>query len=283
MPFAPLKPTAHHAPTQIAPGTWVIHQVQQATGLPLNVYMNSLVIQGAEPIIVDTGTPSNREQWLEDVFSIVEPNDVRWIFISHDDVDHMGNVDHVLEACPNATMVCNWFMVERHTCAVDMPLHRMRWVDHGGSFQAGDRTMHVLRPPFFDSPVTRGLFDDKTGVYWAVDSFAAPMPEVVPTVSDLDPAGWQDGMVIFGHALCPWLTLTDPGAFGATIDAVEQLRPTTIAGAHTPTIPSSKIDEAFRNMRNIHSSIPAMPMPDQGLLEAMLAAAGHGAAAPAGA
>mgnify|MGYP003296853863 CR=1 FL=1 len=29
-------------------------------------------------------------QFLADVFSIVEPEDVRWIFLSHDDVDHSG-------------------------------------------------------------------------------------------------------------------------------------------------------------------------------------------------
>jgi flavorubredoxin len=80
----------------------VIHQVQPALGQPLFVYINSMVILGKEPVIVDTGTPANRKQWLDDVFSLVEPEDVRWIFLSHDDVDHTGNLDEALTARPNA-------------------------------------------------------------------------------------------------------------------------------------------------------------------------------------
>ena len=37
------------------------------------VYLNSLLILGSEPLIVDTGTIANRDQWLKDVFSLVEP------------------------------------------------------------------------------------------------------------------------------------------------------------------------------------------------------------------
>ncbi len=59
-----------------------------------------MVIRGQEPVIVDTGTPANRKQWLEDVFALVEPDDVRWVFLSHDDVDHSGNLDEVMTACP---------------------------------------------------------------------------------------------------------------------------------------------------------------------------------------
>ena len=49
-----------------------------------------MVIRGREPVIVDTGAPVHRAQWLEKVFSVVEPEDVRWIFLSHDDGDHTG-------------------------------------------------------------------------------------------------------------------------------------------------------------------------------------------------
>ena len=70
--FAPVAPTIYVPPTEVAPDTFVIHQVQPALGQPLFVYINSLVIRGSEPMIVDTGTPANREQWLKDAFAIVE-------------------------------------------------------------------------------------------------------------------------------------------------------------------------------------------------------------------
>jgi hypothetical protein len=33
--------------------------------------------------------------------------------------------------------------------------------------------MRLVLPPIFDGPTTRGLFDERTGVLWGVDSFAA--------------------------------------------------------------------------------------------------------------
>ena len=173
--FEPRPPTIYAPPTKIAADTYVIHQVQEALGEPLFVYLNSLVILGKEPVIVDTGTPGNRSQWMEDVFAIVEPDDVQWVFLSHDDVDHSGNLDQVMQRCPNAKLVCNWAMVERHSNCFNFPLERCRWIMHEESFDAGDRTLQALRPPVFDSPTTRGLFDSKTGVYWAVDTFATPL------------------------------------------------------------------------------------------------------------
>ena len=177
-------------PTKIADETWVIHQVQPALGEPLEVFLNSMVIRGAEPVIVDTGTPANRRQWLEDVFALVEPEDVRWIFLSHDDVDHTGNLDEALAACPNAKVVCNWAMIERHTNCFEFPLDRCRWVMHGESFDVGDRTLHAIRPPVFDSPTTRGLYDPTTKVFWSVDTFATPLPDSSMGIADLDPDFW---------------------------------------------------------------------------------------------
>ena len=117
-----------------------------------------MVILGSEPVVVDTGTPANRDPWLNDLFSLVEPEDVRWVFLSHEDVDHTGNLDQVMTACPNA-LVCNWAMLERFTNCFDFPLDRCRWVMHDESFNVGDRTLQAVRPPFYDSPTTRGLFD----------------------------------------------------------------------------------------------------------------------------
>ena len=139
--------------------------------------VNSMVIRGREPVIVDTGAPVHREQWLEKVFAVVEPEDVRWIFLSHDDGDHTGALFDVLERCPRATLVTNFFAVERLQLEKPaLPLARMRWVEPGGSFDAGDRVLRLFRPPVFDGPTSRGLFDPKSGAMWIVDSFACFTP-----------------------------------------------------------------------------------------------------------
>lgn len=141
-------------PHRIADDTWVIGQLHKPPGAPVGVFLNSMVIRGSEPIIVDTGTMLNREQWMADAFSLVELEDVGWIFLSHDDHDHVGNLLPVMEAAPNATLVTSWFSLERQSGDYELPLDRVRWVNNGEYFDAGDRRLTAITPPMFDAPTT---------------------------------------------------------------------------------------------------------------------------------
>ena len=270
--FAPVAPTIYVPPTEVAPDTFVIHQVQPALGQPLFVYINSLVIRGSEPMIVDTGTPANREQWLKDAFAIVEPEAVRWVFLSHDDVDHSGNLDQVMEACPNAKLVCNWAMVERHTNCFDFPLDRCHWLMDGESLDVGDRVLQAVRPPVYDSPTTRGLFDPTTGVYWAVDTFATPLLDHTMGIADLPPDFWSDGLALFAlGAVSPWLSMLDLGKWNRRVDEIQGLDIKAIAACHSPVIEGEFIGQAFERVRALPTIDPP-PMPDQSVLEQIVAA-----------
>lgn len=272
------EPTYHQDPTEVAPGTYVIHEVQHALGQPLSVFINSAVIDGDEPMLIDTGSRRNQRAWLDDAFNLVDPKRVQWVFLSHEDADHVGNLDEVIEACPNATLVCNWALTERHTNAFDFPLSRCRWMDDGITFEIGDRQITVVRPPLYDSPTTRGLFDHKTGVYWAVDCFATPVPggegaeQLAGDVSQLDDEFWTHGMTMFAlNALAPWLRLVDPERFGAEVGRLSQLQISTIISAHSPAITGSKIPDALQKMRALPEA-ECPPAPDQAVLDLILAA-----------
>jgi hypothetical protein len=272
MMYPPLAPTMHVAPSLIARDTYLIHQVQPALGQPLFVYLNSMVILGDEPMIVDTGTPANRAQWMRDVFALVDPQDVRWVFLSHDDVDHSGNLDEVMEACPNATLVCNWAMVERHTNCFEFPLERCRWIVDGESIDIGDRVLHALRPPVYDSPTTRGLYDPTTGVFWAVDTFATPLPDPLMGIADLDPDFWAEGLWLFAMgAVSPWLSMVDPGKYGRYVDRTQGLDITTVAACHSPVIEGPYIERAFARVRELPNAEPPV-LPDQSVLDQIVAA-----------
>ena len=260
------------APTRIAPETFLIHDHGGEGVAPVMVPFNSMVIRAAEPVVVDTGFESNREQYLEDVFSLVEPEDIRWVFISHDDVDHTGNVNELMRLAPNATLIVNWFLWERMGSTLDVPLHRQRWIGDGGSFDAGDRTLFALRPPVFDSPTTRGLYDPTTKVFWGSDSFATPMLEVTPTADVIDEAFWADGMAMFSQYVSPWLLIVDEAKFQRSVDRIAALDITTIAGCHTPALGADRVAKAIEITRRAPSAtVP--PMPEQELLDEMLSGA----------
>jgi len=272
------EPTCHQDPTEVAPATYVIHEVQHALGQPLSVFINSAVVDGDEPVLIDTGSLRNRQAWLKDAFNLVDPKRVKWVFVSHEDADHVGNLDDVMEACPNATLVCNWALTERHTNAFEFPLGRCRWMDDGITFDAGDREMTVVRPPLYDSPSTRGLFDKRTGVYWAVDCFATPVPggegadNLAGDVSQLDDEFWTQGMTMFAfNALAPWLRLVDKKRFSTDVDRLTELSISTIISAHSPAITGDRVADAIEKTRDLPDA-QCPPAPDQAVLDLILAA-----------
>jgi hypothetical protein len=268
--FAPRPPMFHHKPLQIGDDTYLIRYAHGEGEAPLFVYVNSMVILGEEPVIVDTGTVNNRENWLNDVFSLVDPEEVRWVFISHDDHDHVGNLCEVMALCPNATLISSWFQVERLGGDLSLPLDRMRWVDDGGSFGSGERVFKAIRPPLFDSPTTRGLYDPKTGVYWAADSFATLITQPMDDVSGLAADEWRQNFTIVNVANSPWVEMVNPVPFNARLHALEKLGITAIGGAHTPAIVGDQVDAAIQLMYEMPGQ-PLPQLPGQETLEQILA------------
>jgi hypothetical protein len=183
-------PAPRHLPVEIAPDTFVVQATQGEGVAPVAVHLNAMVIRGSEPIIVDTGVAGR--DYLEDFWSLVDPADVRWVFLSHDDPDHYGNLVEVMEACPDAVLVTSWFQWERMGELLPIAPRRMRWVDDGETFEANGRIYLAARPPAYDdSPTTRGLFDTATGVYWGSDCFFTPVPRGAADIGELAPEDWE--------------------------------------------------------------------------------------------
>ena len=63
------------------------------------------VLHAQQPVLVDTGMPVDREQFLDALWSTVDPADLRWVWITHPDRDHTGALMQVLQAAPQARLV----------------------------------------------------------------------------------------------------------------------------------------------------------------------------------
>lgn len=257
-------------PYRVADETFVIPWQLEAP--PVGYFpMNSLLIRGKEPIIVDTGSPADRTDWLDNIASLVDLEDVRWIFLSHDDRDHAGNLMVALEACPNATLLTTWFSVGRMFEEWATPLDRCRFMNEGDSVECGDRRLTAVRPPVFDNPTSRALFDDRTGVLWSVDTFATNVPHHVEDASDLSEQDFKEGQRLGGRLVAPWHMWLDERKFQAHVDAVRAMPIEVICGCHTPVIRGSRIDAAFDLLRGLPSADPWTPISQQDL-EHMIAA-----------
>ncbi len=265
-PPLPPQPEIYKA----AEDTFVIPSVLEAPPIGL-IYFNSLVIKGKEPTIVDTGAPVFRDDWMSKVGSVVDLEDVKWIFLSHDDRDHSGNLLQAMEACPNATLITTWFSVGRMADEWSLPPDRIRFLYDGESIDVGDRTFGVMRPPFFDSPVTLSLFDSKNSLYWSVDTFATCMSFMPQNAKELNHEDWKDGVFLTNRLNHPWFQWLDVEKWYKVVDRVQSLGIETVAGCHTPMIKGPMIDEAFDLIRQIPGMEP-WKEPTQEEFEALVAA-----------
>lgn len=265
-----LLPVAAH---EVTTDTFLIPTIAPDPGGAF-VSAHTLVIRGSEPVVVDTGCSLAREPWLADLSAVVDLEDVRWIFLSHDDHDHIGNLDVVLEQCPQATLVGNWSMVSRLGGDIPLPVERMRWLDPGDALDAGDRTLHLVRPPLFDSPATRGLFDARTGVLWAVDSFGALVQGPVLEADDADPELFDATFDALNTWNTPWLEWVEAGRFGEHLRRTASLPLTAVASSHGPVLRGQRIADAFERAAAL-AGRPVVPTPGQAMLDELLATFGQ--------
>jgi flavorubredoxin len=270
-------------PVRIERDTWLLTQLEQAPPIG-GVFLNSAVIVGREPVVLDTGTAGNRDRWLAQLGTVVDPADVRWIFVSHDDPDHVGNLPALLDLCPQATVLTGWFATGRMALeqGIALPMDRIRFVNDGDEVDVGDRTLRAVLPPIFDNPTTRGLFDPTTGFLWGGDCFGSPVPAFLPEADDVPAADWREGFLALHRMLAPWHAMLDHHRFGALVDRVQALPVSIAAGAHGPVVRGDRLDDAFRMLRTLPHAGPLAPF-TQNDLDGWLAMAAAGQPTPAAA
>lgn len=259
----------HQATYKIAHETFVLPHYIEFPGGRGPLYFSAMLIRAKEPVLIDTGGPRAREPMLDAIWSLVDPRDLRWIFITHDDRDHLGNLTEVLAAAPNAQVVMTWLMYAKMMPEFRIPLSRTRWVNHEDSFSVGDRTLVAVRPPAYDAPTTRGLFDPTTRVYFSGDCFGAPVPKPCEDVGDVPEDVYRENLIGFNIVNHPWTGEADQAKFDKQIARIDALDAEVIASSHAPAA-RGRTKQLLEWLR-IAPSLPPLPAPDQARLEALIA------------
>ena len=259
-------------PVRVADETYALPMSFPIPGVGL-LNIAPLVIRGKQPLLVDTGPPVFREEYLAAVFSLVEPEEVRWIFLSHDDRDHSGNLMPLLARCPNARLLTTFVGIGRMGEEWTVPPERATLLNDGESYDIGDRTITAVRPPFFDCPGTRGLWDAKTRMYYSVDAFGAPTPFPCEEVGDVPKDAYEMGFNWFNRINHPWHEFTDPAKIAGAVERIRRLEPSLIVSYHGP-VARQRTDQLCDMLAAVPHMDP-LPLPTQADLEAMLAGVAH--------
>ncbi|MFE0641454.1 MBL fold metallo-hydrolase [Streptomyces sp. NPDC058877] len=231
--------------------------------------VNAFLLRSGEPLLVDTGMPVDREGFLESLWSLIEPTDLRWVVVTHDDRDHTGALAGILRAAPNAKVLANAISVTRISEEFDIPQDRVVTANPRSRTRIGDRDLSFHRPPTFDSPGTLAVFNHSDGTLYTSDSFGTVVAEIAQDFADLDEKEFFDGFDVLNRAIAPWTALVDEAKFIRPVRELAALRPARLLSAHGPTVREDAVPRLFEAMTRI-PSLPAW-LPDADLdLEAAL-------------
>jgi len=236
--------------------------------------VNAFVIKAEEPVLVDTGMGLEREEFMKALESVINPRDLKWLWLTHDDADHTGNIQAVLEAAPSARLVANSLAVLRMSTAWPVPMHRVNWLNPGDSIGVGDRTLTAVRPPLFDNPTTIGIYDDKSHAYFSADCFGAIIPSPAESVDDIAKEDLAQGMINWASGDNPWVHMVEPGKFSETLNRIRKLAPKGIFSGHLAPA-HGKTDQLLELLATVPTA-PPFVAPNQTALEQILAGAGAG-------
>ncbi len=231
--------------------------------------INAFVIKAGEPVLVDTGIGIESAEFMKTLESIIDPRDIKWVWLTHDDADHTGSLQKVLEAAPGARLVANALAVLRITTAWPVPMDRVYWLNSGDSLRVGDRRLTAIRPPLFDNPTTIGFYDDKSEAFFSADCFGAIMPSPARSVDEVSAGDLAQGMIGWALADSPWVHMVDPSEFSRALDRIRQMGPKMIFSAHLP--PARGKTQQFLELLTTVPALPPFVGPDQTALEQILA------------
>jgi glyoxylase-like metal-dependent hydrolase (beta-lactamase superfamily II) len=228
--------------------------------LPINAYL----IHAREPVLVDTGIAPLRDGFLRALRALIEPAALRWIWITHADADHVGNLAAVLAEAPQARVVTNYLGVGKMGLQ-QLPLDRTYLVNPGQALDVGDRRLLAHRPPVYDAPETMAVFDTDTRHLFSSDCFGAVMARPAETAASIDKRELHDGLALWARIDAPWLAAVGRDRLASACRPLRDLAPRLILGSHLP--PAVGLDDAL--YAGLDAAREAAPFvgPDQAALE----------------
>ncbi|MCB5169355.1 MBL fold metallo-hydrolase [Streptomyces bambusae] len=235
--------------------------------------VNAFVLHAAEPVVVDTGLSLPDRDFLARLGEVMDPADVRWIWLTHPDRDHTGGLFALLAAAPRARVVTTFLGAGIMSTERPLPMDRVWFLNPGQSLDVGDRTLRGFRPPLFDNPATVGFYDDRSDTCFSSDCFGGPMPSAELAdggeAADVDPDRLHAAQLLWAAVDSPWVAVADPEKYLATVQPLREMNAARVLSTHLP--PATGLTGRMLDTLSTAPGLDPFIGPDQVALEQMLA------------
>ena len=139
--------------TQLKPGIhWVgyidwsirdFHSYNTKRGATYNSYL----IQDEKNVLVDTVKYLYADKLLQNAAELVPLDKIDYVVCNHAEPDHASGLADVMNACPNATLVCNAKCLDALKAYMDGSNWKTQVVASGDELSIGKRTLKFIFTP----------------------------------------------------------------------------------------------------------------------------------------
>jgi len=234
-----------------------------------SIPIHAFVLLAEQPVLIDCGLGVDGPAFMEALASVIDPAELRWIWLTHDDADHTGSLEAVMRSAPQARLATHGLGALRMNSWWPVPLERVHALTPGDRLDVGDRTLRALRPPTYDNPMSTAVFDESTSTLFSADSFGAILPGPHRDLAELSEDELQRGMEAWATFDSPWLHLTDRDRLATVLDEVRQLGAERVLSSHLPPA-IGRVDSLLEVVAGIPDAEPFVA-PDAATFDAIVA------------
>lgn len=130
----------------------------------------SFVILGSEKtLMLDTGHFGHWWSLEGQLEAVLQGRPLDYVFLSHQEIPHTGNLGRLMQLHPGCIAIGD--VRDYHLFHPEIPLDRLRILDHGDKVSLGDRDIVMLDAIWKDLSGTMWAYDTKRKLIYAADGF----------------------------------------------------------------------------------------------------------------
>lgn len=133
---------------------------------------NSYFIDAEKKAVIETTKEKFWETYIEKIRSLTDPAEIEYIILNHTEPDHSGNLMHLLELAPNATVVGSGNAI-RYLSDIFEPGFKHLVVKDGESLSLGNKTLKFISAPNLHWPDSMYTYVEEDKVLFTCDSFGS--------------------------------------------------------------------------------------------------------------
>ena len=206
---------------------------------------NAYLVRDEKTALIDTVKGPHAEQLLESVTAFTDRSRINYVVCNHAEPDHAGGLPRVMQALPNATLVCDKKCATALSRYHDMSGWKTQIVGTGDTIVLGRRTLQFLETPMVHWPESMFTYVPEERLLFSMDAFgqhyasSLRFDDEVPLCTVM-----EEAKAYYANIVMPF-----SGQVAAALDKAAELDIEMIAPGHGVIWRShvSAILEAYRN------------------------------------